>query len=147
MGLASRLANLVPTLVLRSPLHPLMSSRYAVLTFRGRRSGKTYHTPVGYCRSGDYVMITTDSPWWRNLAGGQPVTLRLRGRDFSARAYPVDEEQQAVAVLRRLVEAMPSYAKFAHLKKEEGTIPESEFRRVLREGRVAIMIHLDNPGI
>ena len=74
------LKNSVPTLVLRSPLHPLMSGRYALLSFTGRRTGRRYTTPVAYTRDGaDRLLLSTDSPWWRNLAGGAPVSLRLAG--------------------------------------------------------------------
>lgn len=44
----SQLMNCVPQLLLRSPLHGLMSNRYLLITFTGRKSGKRYTTPVAY---------------------------------------------------------------------------------------------------
>ncbi len=70
MGRLSHLMNRVPQLLLRSPLHGLMSSRYLLITFTGRKSGKQYTTPVAYLGEGDTIILTTDSPWWKNLRGG-----------------------------------------------------------------------------
>jgi hypothetical protein len=44
----SQLMNCVPQLLLRSPLHGLMSNRYLLITFTARKSGKRYTTPVAY---------------------------------------------------------------------------------------------------
>ena len=35
-------------LILRSPLHGLMSKRLLLITFTGRKSGKQFTTPLGY---------------------------------------------------------------------------------------------------
>jgi hypothetical protein len=37
-----RLPHLRPTLVLRSPLHPVMSRRFLLLTYQGRRTGTAH---------------------------------------------------------------------------------------------------------
>lgn len=65
----------------------LLDSRFAgpmarallLLRFRGRTSGRTYTTPVGYVRDGDRVVIVTSPTyrWWPNLVGGADVELRL----------------------------------------------------------------------
>jgi hypothetical protein len=82
--------NRLLTLVLRSPLHPLASRQLAVITVRGRRSGREHAFPVGYERDGGLVTIPVGWPerkvWWRNLRGGAPVRLRLRGVDHTGQA-------------------------------------------------------------
>ena len=65
-----RAMNAVPRLVLRSPLHGLMDGKVLLLGFVGRRSGRRYTTPMSYVRAGDEVLMTTEAPWWKNLAGG-----------------------------------------------------------------------------
>jgi hypothetical protein len=59
-----------------------------MVSYVGRRSGRTFSTPVAYRRDGDQVTILADLPdvknWWRSFTGnGGPVTLRLDGGDRS----------------------------------------------------------------
>ena len=83
--------------VLRSPMHGMVGKTVLLITFTGRRSGKTYTTPVDYSQDGDQVYIFTHANWWKNLRGGTPVTLRIRGREFQGLAEPVAEDKKAVA--------------------------------------------------
>lgn len=60
-------------------------SRYlTVVTYTGRRSGRSFSTPVAYRRKGDTVTIRVGFPesknWWRNFTGdGGPISLQLEG--------------------------------------------------------------------
>lgn len=102
-----QLSNLPVTALLRSPLHGLLSRSVMLLTFTGRRSGRRYTTPVEYIREGEtlYLYSSRERVWWRNLRGGAPVTVRLRGRERRGRGQ-VFEEPATVArglltILRR----------------------------------------------
>ena len=74
MGGFARAMNRVPAAVLRSPLHRVMSGKYLLLSFTGRKSGRRYTTPLAYLAKGDDLLMTTDSPWWRNLRRGRAGT-------------------------------------------------------------------------
>jgi len=50
MGGFARVMNRIPATVLRSPLHPMMSGKYLLLSFTGRKSGRRYTTPVAYLK-------------------------------------------------------------------------------------------------
>lgn len=89
--------NQMMKFVLRSPLHGMLSRTILLITFTGRKSGKTYTTPVSYSQNGERVCLFTHAAWWKNLRGGAPVSLRLRGREVQGRAEPVVEDQQAIA--------------------------------------------------
>ena len=67
MGGFAKIMNKVPAAVLRSPLHRAMSDKYLLLTFTGRKSGKRHTTPVAYLKEGETLLMTADSPWWKNL--------------------------------------------------------------------------------
>ncbi len=56
-----------------------MSRALLVLRYRGRKSGRTFATPVGYVREGDRVVMVTSPSygWWHNMVGGVDVELRL----------------------------------------------------------------------
>nr|WP_040861919.1 nitroreductase/quinone reductase family protein [Nocardia niigatensis] len=70
---------------------PLMGRGFVVITYTGRRSGKTFSTPVNYWRSGDELVIGVAMPdkksWWRNFQGeGAPISLHLNGVDRTGHA-------------------------------------------------------------
>jgi len=79
-----------------------------VIRYTGRRSGKTFQTPVGYRRSGDTVTINIVGPdsknWWRNFLGeGGPITLlNLGGRDRRGHAVAERDAKGKVAVTVKL---------------------------------------------
>jgi hypothetical protein len=74
-----------------------VSDKIMLVTFVGRKSGRKFTTPVSYMQTGDAVTLFTHASWWRNLVGGAPVTLRIKGKDLQARAAAVVEDQAAVA--------------------------------------------------
>ncbi|MFW5919293.1 MAG: nitroreductase/quinone reductase family protein [archaeon] len=85
---AYEIINPAMAALLRSPLHGLVSDSLMLITFTGRKSGDEYTTPVGYWVKDGTVIVMTHSPWWRNLKGGQPVTLRLQGKRRDGIATP-----------------------------------------------------------
>lgn len=122
-----------------------MSGRYAVIEFTGRRSGHTYRTPVAYVRDGSRVLLSTDSPWWRNLADRPGVRLRLRGREIAGYARVVSDEAAATEVLRQLVERVPGYARPAGLRVTGGRVPAEELTRAVTSGgRRSIEVRLES---
>ena len=103
----NRVGNPGVRLLLRSPLHPLVSGRLALITVTGRKSGRSYTIPVSYRRTGDVVKIGVGWPgrkaWWRNLRGeGAPVTMLLRGEQRTGRAVAHGDERSGVTVEVRL---------------------------------------------
>jgi hypothetical protein len=62
-------------------------SAYAVLRHTGRRSGRTYLTPVGAYPFGDgFVTGLTYGPtvdWCRNVLASDNAVLRWRGKDYA----------------------------------------------------------------
>lgn len=146
MSRTSRLLNAVPTLVLASPAHRLMSGRYALLEFTGRRSGRAYRTPVAYLHEGSRVLLSTDSLWWRNLSDRPAVTLRLRGRVVTGSARVVADDREAADVLGALVRGVRGYSRPAGLHSHAGHVSEEELlRAVTTGGRRSIVVLLDAP--
>lgn len=82
MSLLNRIANPFVTLILRSPLHGMFSRSLLLMTVTGRRSGRLLTFPVQYVVRGDDLLVASRSNrrWWRNLEGGAPVTVLLRGK-------------------------------------------------------------------
>jgi deazaflavin-dependent oxidoreductase (nitroreductase family) len=59
---------------------------FGILTYRGRTSGRIYHTPLNVFRRRDhYVFALTygaDTQWVRNVLAAGESGLRTRGRDL-----------------------------------------------------------------
>ena len=78
-----------------------------VISYVGRRSGKTFTTPVNYRQAGDEIVIGVGLPdaknWWRNfLGGGGPITLQLNGTDRTGHAVATRDDQGRVTVTVKL---------------------------------------------
>jgi hypothetical protein len=90
-------------LVLRPPLHGLLSRRTALIAVTGRRRGREFTLTVGYEQRGDSVRMTVGSRehkrWWRNLTdAGAPVRMWLRGVERSGHAILGGDQRSGVTV-------------------------------------------------
>ncbi len=74
-----RAMNPVMRVVLRTPLGWLVRP-FALLEFRGRRSGRLLRVPVGWHEIDIGPVVFTPAPWRVNFDGGATVTVRFRGR-------------------------------------------------------------------
>ena len=131
--------NQTMKLILRSPVHGMVSKSVLLITFTGRKRGKTYTTPADYSQDGDQVYIFTHANWWKNLRGGAPVTLRIRGQEFKGLAEPVAEDKGAVAAgLSQHLHKVPSDAKYYGVTFDEGGNPRAE--EVEKAAQTVVMI-------
>lgn len=119
--------NSAMKLMLRSPVHGMVSKTILLISFSGRKSGKTYTTPVSYSQSGDQVFIFTHADWWKNLRSSPSVTLRIRGRELQGLAAPVAKDKQAIAAaLSAHLRVVPSDAKYYGVTFDEQGDPRAE---------------------
>jgi hypothetical protein len=109
-----RVANMFVGFLLRSPLHRPLSTYLLLLTYTGHKSGRCYHLPCGYRREGSTVTLVAGNPWWKNLRGGAPVTLRIAGEELRGVAVPVEDKAIAAAELMAFLRKMPHLAKMYH---------------------------------
>lgn len=123
--IASKMMNAVPTLLLRSPLHSVLSARYLLLSFAGRKSGRKYSTPVAYVKEGDRLLISTDSPWGVNVIDGRAVSVRLGTHTYICTGHRVSDPAQSEAAMRALL-AIPGYARAAGVEQTGDTIPAED---------------------
>ena len=91
--------------VLRSPFHSMLSNGMMLITVTGRKTGKTYTTPVGFYEDDGYLWVITsrDRTWWRNLQGGAAVTFLLKRKPVYGFA---ETELDCKAVETRMVESV-----------------------------------------
>ncbi len=101
-ALWNRSGNRVVAALLRSPLHPLVSRRLALISVTGRRTGAQHTFPIGYRETNGALAIPVMLPqrklWWRNLRDGAPVGLRLRGEDRTGQGRAIVNDRGGVTV-------------------------------------------------
>ena len=121
MGPMTKVLNPLITRLAGRP-HFHMAAR---LTHTGRRSGRTYVTPVGARRAGDVVLIPltfgSRSDWSRNVLAAGHCSLRLDGVDYDATAPTLLTAQEADPQVR---------AAFGRL--ERASLPMLGIRQFLR---------------
>ena len=108
--------------VLRSPFHGMLSNGMMLITITGRKTGKTYTTPVGYYMEDGtmWVITSRERTWWKNLQGGAKVDLLLKRKPVTGFA-DVDLDEKSVAA--RMVEYLhhvPQAAKPMKIRMEDG---------------------------
>nr|WP_135828430.1 nitroreductase/quinone reductase family protein [Halorussus halobius] len=102
--IAYKIINPVMSRLLRSPLHPLVSDSIMLLTFTGSKTGREYTTPVGYWVKNGHLIVTTQSPWWRNLKGGQPVSMQVQGQHREGIATPHPDPEDATQYIKEFID-------------------------------------------
>lgn len=144
-----RVVNPLVAAALRSPLHWLLSDRIALLSFAGRRSGRTYTIPVGYTERdyGDRLVLFTHSDWWKNFRGGAAVRLYLRGRERRGRAEPVTDTEALLAHVDAFIDrnGLTAARRLGLRIEGEERPPDAELAAAL-EGTVGVVVDLDPPG-
>jgi len=103
MWFMNTIINPLMRLILNSPLHGMMSAGLLLINYRGRKSGKEYTLPVQYAQDGKKIYIIPGMPeqktWWRNLKGGLPVRLTLRGQVVNGNGIVLEQPGDAAEIL------------------------------------------------
>ncbi len=89
----------------------------ALITYRGRRTGKTYRRPVEalveYVERGEIVVTPIRgkrSDWYRNVLAGGLIGVRFRGRNHEAEWRELAEDERR-SVLRRYLAEHPIFGR------------------------------------
>jgi hypothetical protein len=133
--------NALISALLRSPLHRLLSNRCIVLSFKGRKSGKTYTFPVGYYeQQGDACLVVPLHIWWKNLRGHVPVTVWLKGRKYQGTADAFRGDEATVQEIQRLFQTSPDLRRVYKLPLDAQGLVDSE--RALQIARTLPLVRL-----
>jgi hypothetical protein len=139
----SQIFNPLATRVLRSPLHSLMSRRLMLVSFRGRKSGRYFTTPISYVQNGETLLLGVGGPWWRNLAGGVPVQVRLRGRTRAGHAEATTDEARVMEAYQTILRRNPTQARFMGITAATDGRPEKQsVAEALQRGAAVVEITL-----
>ncbi len=123
------LINPAMRLLLRSPMHGLMSGSVMLISFKGRVTGRTYTTPVRYVQEGAKIRCHTsrDARWWPNLKHDPTVVLRIAGRDVVCSASVIDDDPATIReLLASYLTQFPGDAAYhdVSLQRDRTPVPE-----------------------
>jgi len=129
-------------LVLGSRAHQMMSGRLLLLSFTGRRTGRSYTTPVSYVREGTNLLVPGGGAWWKNLTSGT-ARVRLQGTWHVVTPEVIREPVALSAVLGRMLAINPAIAVFTGIRPgSDGRPFAKSLERERRRGFVVVRLHL-----
>ncbi|HEX4983148.1 MAG TPA: nitroreductase/quinone reductase family protein [Ilumatobacteraceae bacterium] len=111
-------ANSAVVVLLRSPLHRVMSGSTDLIRYTGTRSGRIFVTPTQYVVDGDDLIIMAGRPetksWWRNFVTLRDVDVLLRGKwvaMIGEAVLGVDQPEYAARLLDTYLARYPRAAR------------------------------------
>lgn len=132
-------------MLLRSPLHILVSKNTLIITFIGHKNGKQFSTPVNYVIGGDilYIVSLRTRTWWRNLRDFAPVSVRLQGKDMGASGDVIEDNDSVAEHLMVYLQKVPRYAKYFKVSLDTAGHPDKEDLARAAQDRVMILLRLN----
>ena len=129
-------------LVLGSRAHRMMSGQLMLLSFTGRRTGRSYTTPVSYVREGTDLFVPGGGAWWKNLTSGT-ARVCLQGTWHVVTPEVIREPVAVSAVLSRMLATNPAIAVFTGIRPgSDGRPLAKSLERERRRGFVVVRLHL-----
>ncbi len=135
--------NVPMRVILRLPFRTPLSGRLMLLSYKGRKTGKAYRQPVSYVQQGDTLLTPGGGNWKWNLQDGQPVHIRLRGRDVVARPELVKDPDEIERLLAVMTAANPTVSAFVGIPKgPDGRLDRDRLEVAVKFGFRIVRWHL-----
>jgi deazaflavin-dependent oxidoreductase (nitroreductase family) len=135
--------NIPMRVLLRLPFPTPLSGRLMLLSYTGRKSGKAYQQPVSYVEQGDTLLTPGGGNWKWNLQNGQPVRIKLRGRDVLARPELIQDPDEIERLLAVMTAANPRVSAFVGIPKgADGRLDRARLETAVSYGFRIIRWHL-----
>ena len=145
-----KLAKVVnPTMkaLLRSPLHRLVSRHLMLLTFAGRKTGRTYSAVVGRHEVDGTLVVPTGTMgrrWRLNFRGGAPVEVTLEGRRRQGWGELVEDPEEVARIHELLLDRVSlKNARRLGLRVNVDRRPTRGELKAVLAGRGVIWVELD----
>jgi hypothetical protein len=120
-----RVLNVPMRVILALPFATPLSGRLMLAFLTGRRTGRTYRQPLSYVRDGDSLLTPGGGRWRLNVRDGEPVPVRLRGRQVIARPEVVGDIDEVQRLLGIMSASNPTVGAFVGIPRG----PDGRFDR------------------
>jgi hypothetical protein len=138
-----RVVNVPMRAVLALPFPTPLSKNLMLVSYTGRKTGRSYRQPLSYARDGEALLTPGGGRWTLNMEGGRPVRIRLRGREVTARPELVREPGEVEHLLDVIVAGNPPAAKFIPLPRTaDGRLEPAALAAAIDHGFAIVRWHL-----
>jgi hypothetical protein len=121
--------------LITSPLHFFVSKNMMLIIYTGRKSGKTYTTPINYLRVGNTIYATSrqNRVWWRNLRGKIPVKLVLERKKVTAIPEVAEDQESITTLMANYFQLAPKLARYYKVRLDSaGVLVPEDLARIAK---------------
>ena len=126
--------NIPMRVVLGMPFPTPLGGRLMLVYLTGRKTGRPYRQPVSYVRDGDVLLTPGGGKWTLNLRAGDPVMIRLRGRDVTTWPELVQDFEEVNRLLLQMMSQNPRLTSFVPFIGSDGVIDPANMQTALEHG-------------
>jgi deazaflavin-dependent oxidoreductase (nitroreductase family) len=140
-----KVVNVPMRVVLGLPFPTPLGRRLMLVHTVGRKTSKHYRQPVSYVRAEDVLLTPGGGRWTRNLGDGEPVRIRVRGRDRTVAPELVDDPDEVHRLLAVMSKANPALRRFVRIPSDAaGHFDRAALDAAIRHGFLVVRWHHDD---
>jgi hypothetical protein len=140
-----RAINVPMRVILGLPFPTPLSRNLMLLHYTGRRTGKAYRQPLSYARDGAALLTPGGGKWTLSLGDGNPVRLRLRGKDVTARPELIANPAEVNRLFGVIARGNPQAARFVPIPRDaDGRFAAEPLALAIRHGFCIVRWHLND---
>ena len=124
-----RFINPFVRIILKSPIHFILSHQILLFRVIGRKSKKIYEIPASYAHINDALVCVTlrENLWWKNFIDIEDQEIYFKGKKISKKiSINFSDDNFVRTKLKELIEHNPIDAFFAGVKLDRNKVPNSE---------------------
>ena len=124
-----RFINPFVRIILKSPIHFILSHQILLFRVIGRKSKKIYEIPASYAHINDALVCVTlrENLWWKNFIDIENQDIYFKGKKINKKiSINFSDDNFVREKLKELIEHNPIDAFFADVKLDRNKVPNSE---------------------
>lgn len=124
-----RFINPFVRVILKSPIHFILSHQILLFRVTGRKSKKIYEIPASYAHINDALVCVTlrENLWWKNFIDIEDQEIYFKGKKINKKiSINYSDDNFVRTKLKELIEHNPIDAFFAGVKLDRNKVPNSE---------------------
>ena len=124
-----RFINPFVRVILKSPIHFILSHQILLFRVIGRKSKKIYEIPASYAHINDALVCVTlrENLWWKNFIDIEDQEIYFKGKKINKKiSINYSDDNFVRTKLKELIEHNPIDAFFAGVKLDRNKVPNSE---------------------